>query len=82
MLFVFFVPLPKKVNKSLVTPSLAMLKKILGILPRKLLTPHVLAAIVTISIANAMGWVDTGEIIEKFERFLEHKIAVAGVFIA
>ena len=51
-------------------------------LPRKLLTPHVLAAIVTILIANAMGWVDTGEIIEKFERFQEYKTAVAAVFIA
>ena len=48
---------------------------------RKLLTPHVLAAIVTILIANAMGWVDTDEIIEKFEQFQEHKTAVAGVFI-
>ena len=51
-------------------------------LPRKLLTPHVLAAIVTIIIANSMGWVDTGEIIEKFEQFQEHKTAVASVFIA
>ena len=59
-----------------------MLKQILAKLPRKLLTPHVLAAIVTILIANAMGWVDTGEIIEKFERLQEYKTAVAGVFIA
>ena len=29
-----------------------------------------------------MGWVDTGEIIEKFERLQEYKTAVAGVFIA
>ena len=49
---------------------------------KKLLTLQVLAAIVTILIANAMGWVDTGEIIEKFERFHEYKMAVAGVFIA
>ena len=59
-----------------------MFKQILAKLPRKLLTPQVLAAIVTILIANAMGWVDTGEIIEKFERFQEHKTAVADVFIA
>ena len=49
---------------------------------KKLLTLQVLAAIVTILIANAMGWVDTGEIIEKFERFQEHKTAISGVFIA
>ena len=59
-----------------------MPKQFLAKLLRKLLTPHVLAAIVTILIANAMGWVDTGEVIEKFERFQEHKTAVSGVFIA
>ena len=58
-----------------------MLKQTLAKL-RKLLTPHVLAAIVTILIANAMGWVDTGDLIEQFERFQEYKTAVAGVFIA
>ena len=57
-----------------------MLNPKLTCLPRKLLTPHVLAAIVTILIAKAMGWVDTGEIIEKFEQFQENKTAVAGVF--
>ena len=41
-----------------------------------------LAAIATILMANAIGWVDTGEIIERFELFQEHKTAVAGVFIA
>ena len=41
-----------------------------------------LAAIETILMANAIGWVDTGETIERFELFQEHKTAVVSVFIA
>lgn len=38
-------------------------------LSSKLFTIHVFAALVTIIIANAMGWVDTDEIIGKIGRF-------------
>jgi hypothetical protein len=38
-------------------------------LSNKLFTIHVFAALVTIVIANAMGWVDTDEIIDKIGRF-------------
>ena len=38
-------------------------------LSAKIFTIHVFAALVTIVIANAMGWVDTDEIIEKIGRF-------------
>ena len=38
-------------------------------LSSKLFTIHVFAALVTIVIANAMGWVDTDEIIGKIGRF-------------
>lgn len=38
-------------------------------LSAKIFTIHVFAAVVTIVIANAMGWVDTGEIIEDIRRF-------------
>jgi hypothetical protein len=39
-------------------------------LSTKLFTINVFAALVTIVIANAMGWVDTGEIIEDIGRFI------------
>jgi hypothetical protein len=39
-------------------------------LSAKLFTIHVFAALVTIVIANAMGWVDTGEMIEDIRRFV------------
>ena len=71
----------ERLLNSLLIYVISMLKKLTK-LRRKLLTPHVLAAIVTILIANAMGWIDTGEITKQFERFQEHKTAVAGVFIA
>ena len=38
-------------------------------LSSKIFTIHVFAALVTIVIANAMGWVDTGEFIEDIKRF-------------
>jgi hypothetical protein len=38
-------------------------------LSTKLFTINVFAALVTIVIANAMGWVDTGEIVEDIWRF-------------
>ena len=38
-------------------------------LSAKIFAIHVFAALVTIVIANAMGWVDTDEIIEKIGRF-------------
>ena len=38
-------------------------------LSAKLFTVNVFAALVTIVIANAMGWVDTGEIIDKIGHF-------------
>ena len=38
-------------------------------LSEKILTVNVFAALVTIVIANAMGWVDTNEIIEDIRRF-------------
>jgi hypothetical protein len=38
-------------------------------LSNKLFTIHVFAALVTIVIANAMGWVDTDEIIGKIGHF-------------
>ena len=38
-------------------------------LSAKIFTIHVFAALVTIVIANAMGWVDTGEFIEDIKRF-------------
>jgi uncharacterized membrane protein YjfL (UPF0719 family) len=39
-------------------------------LSTKIFTINVFAALVTIVIANAMGWVDTGEIIEDIGRFI------------
>lgn len=39
-------------------------------LSAKLFTVNVFAALVTIVIANAMGWVDTGEIIWDIKKFL------------
>jgi predicted tellurium resistance membrane protein TerC len=45
-------------------------------LSSKLFTVNVFAALITIVIANAMGWVDTDEIIDKIGRFW------AGIFIA
>lgn len=38
-------------------------------LSAKIFTVNVFAALVTIAIANAMGWVDAGEIIEDIRRF-------------
>ena len=38
-------------------------------LSTKIFTIHVAAALVTIVIANAMGWVDTDEVIEDSRRF-------------
>lgn len=38
-------------------------------LSAKIFTIHVAAALVTIVIANAMGWVDTDEVIEDLRRF-------------
>ena len=38
-------------------------------LSSKIFTIHVFAALVTIVIANAMGWVDAEEIIEDIKRF-------------
>jgi uncharacterized membrane protein YjfL (UPF0719 family) len=38
-------------------------------LSSKIFTIHVFAALVTIVITNAMGWVDAGEFIEDIKRF-------------
>ena len=40
-------------------------------LSAKIFTIHVAAALVTIVIANAMGWVDTDEVIEDLRRFFD-----------
>jgi hypothetical protein len=43
--------------------------EILQKLSSKIFTIHVFAALVTIVIANVLGWVNTGEIIEDIRRF-------------
>jgi uncharacterized membrane protein YjfL (UPF0719 family) len=49
--------------------GIVLTKEKLQKLSSKIFTVNVFAALVTIVIANAMGWVDTGEIIEDIQRF-------------
>jgi uncharacterized membrane protein YjfL (UPF0719 family) len=49
-------------------------------LSSKIFTIHVFAALVTIVIANAMGWVDTGEMIEDIRRFVVQNACIPRIY--